>query len=455
MIKRGVIVSLIVFGLCGLSRAAEFGYPTAGEPWYWVRAQFSDVSPLAGGRWQVDRLAFNGARVRDFFLYQNGAELLGKDIDGGRPFEVKARSAWQGGQTYEIMVVLQNPATKKTATLSQKVQAPSLKGYWDPAWKNYLSLIVSEENGYDRPAYPIHASLGILSQYFRSADEIRVVRADRSGVDVVYTEVPSQVYDVLTWDDKKTMEAVDKDEQTGRRIIRAQATTTFGLAFTASLKAHEKATYIVFFDNPAAPKSVYASDLKVSGQGLGLTIENKFYRVTLNDKSGVIYEMTEKATGARFDHKLETNGSIHWNPDVYAPPRPWYHTSDWENPPFFEVAGPVVASVRVAAPLPYYPSVLASVTYHFYAGIPYVLSETTLDITDNLFVQALRNGEVVFNQKVFDRAAYKTMEGAVKTIDLTRTRMHPDHVVILRPDVPGSLSTASPAAPLLPTCMST
>lgn len=434
--KRCFLLSLILIGSCGVAAAAEFGYPVAGEPWYSIRVPFSDVSALAKGTWRVVRVSVNGARVRDFLLYQDGAEVLGPEVLGGRAFEMKARFGWQGNKTYDVQVGLENARTKKSASLSQKVQSPALKGYWNPDWKNYLSLIVSEENGYERPNYPVHASLGILSPYFRSADEIRVVRADRSGGDVSYTEISFQVYDVVTWDDKKAMEVEEKDAKTGERITRYHPTTTFGLAFVASLKPREKVTYLVFFNNPGAPKPVTSSDLKVTGQGIGKTIENNFFKVTLNKKSGVIYEMTEKASKTRLEHKLETNGSIHWNPCVYSPPHAWYHTSDWESPSFFEVTGPVVYSIRIAAPLPYYPNVLASVTYHFYAGVPYVLVETTIDITDNLFVQALRNGEVVFNQKVFNKAAYKTMGGEVRTIDLTHTRMHPEHVVTLRPDVP-------------------
>jgi hypothetical protein len=434
--KRWLLFGLIVIGAGGLAAAAEFGYPVSGEPWYSIRVPFADVSALAKGSWRVVRVNVNGARVRDFLLYQDGAEVLGPEIQGGRAFEVKARCGWQGNAAYEMQVSLENAKTKKTAGLSQKAQSPALKGYWNREWKNYLSLIVAEEDGLERPNYPVHASLGILKSYFRTPAEIRVVRADAAGGDVVYTEIPSQVYDVVTWDDKKALEVADKDEKTGERITRCQATTTFGLAFVANLRPHEKATYLVFFNNPAAPKPVYSSDLKVSGEGLGKTIENAFFKATLNKKSGVIYDMIEKSTKTRLEHKLETNGSIHWNPDVYSPPHAWYHTSDWENPSFVEVSGPVVYSIRIAAPLPYYPNVLASVTYHFYAGVPYVLVETTIDVTDNLFVQALRNGEIVFNKKVFNRAAYKTMEGEVKTIDLTRTRMHPDHVVTLRPDVP-------------------
>jgi hypothetical protein len=434
--KRCLFLGLIVTAAWGLAAAAEFGYPVAGEPWYSIRAGFADVSELSRGVWRVTRVSVNGARVRDFALYQGGQEALGPEVRGEEPFELKARFGWQGNTSYDIRVELENQKTKKPASLAQKVTSPGLKGYWNPAWKNYLSLVISEENGFERRHHPVHASLGILSEYFRSGDEIRVVRADRMGSDVAYAEIPSQVYDVATWNDTKAMEIVEKDAKTGERVTRAQPTTTFGLAFLADLKAGEKATYLVFFNNPAAPKPAYATDLRVTGQGLGKMIENGFYKVTLNKKSGVIYEITEKTSGTRLEHKLETNGSIHWNPDVYAPPHSWLHTSDWENPPFAETSGPVVYAIRIAGPLPFYPNVLASVTYHFYAGVPYVLAETTLDVTDNLFVQALRNGEVVFNKKVFDRVAYKTMDGGVQTIDLTRTRMHPDHVVTLRPDIP-------------------
>jgi len=71
-----------------------------------------------------------------------------------------------------------------------------------------------------------------------------------------------------------------------------------------------------------------------------------------------------------------------------------------------------------------------------YADAAFVLVQTTIHITDSLFAKALRNGEVVFNKRVFTKATYKKMGGEVKVIDLGRTRMHPDHVITLRPDVP-------------------
>ena len=440
MKRRMLFVLSLMICLVGLIEAAEFGYPVEGEPWYFIKTAFSDAASLSKGSWRVSRIAVNGAGVRDFVLYQGGQAVLGKAIRGQQPFEVKARVSWQANQPYEIQVQLENIKTKKTAHLSQKVSSPALKGYWDPAWKNYLALIIAEENGIERLGHPVQATIGVLANYLKSGDEIRVVKAEPAGNDVAYAEIPSQVYDSITWSDPEVLAVEEKDEKTGNPIVRYQPTTSLSIAFLANLKPKEKATYLVFYNNPAAPKPTYATDLKVlgaaAGQPIGKTIENSFYKVTLNKKSGVIYEITEKSSKTLFEHKLETNGSIHWNPCLYSPPHTWTHTSDWENPPYTEVSGPLFYSIRIAAPLPFYPQARCSVTYHFYAGVPYILVQTTIEITENMFVQALRNGEIVFNKKVFKNAGYKTMDGRVEVIDLQRSRMHPDHVIALRPDTP-------------------
>jgi hypothetical protein len=436
------ILSLLSMLMClsGLSQAAEFGYPVEGEPWYFIRASFNDTTALSRGAWRVSRISVNGIRARDFILFQGGEEVLGKDIQGQQPFEVKVRFSWQENQSYEIEILLENSETKETTNIAQRLSSPALKGYWNADWRNYLALIVSEENGIERLNLPIHATIGVLANYLKSGTEIRVVKAERAANDVTYTEIPSQVYDQITWVDRKTLAIEEKDEKSGERIVRYHPTDSLSIAFLADLKPNEKATYLVFYNNPEAPKPAYATDLKVLGAGIGKpigkTIENSFYKVTLNKKSGVIYEITEKSSKTLLEHKLETNGSIHWNPGVYSPPHTWTHTSDWESPDFVEVSGPVFYSIRINAPLPHYPQVLASITYYFYANRPFILVETTIHVTENMFVKALRNGEVVFNKEVFRNVGYKVIDGRVEEIDLSRTRMHPEHVITLRPDTP-------------------
>ncbi|MGB7294093.1 MAG: hypothetical protein WBC70_00755 [Candidatus Aminicenantales bacterium] len=427
---------LLSLGALSVASAAEFGYPVEGEPWYFIKTPFADLSLLTKGTWKVTRISVNGARCRDFILFQEGEEVMDNDLRGGQPFEAKIRYGWQGNQSYKIEALLENPKTKKTISLTQKVTSPAGKGYWDPDWKSYLALVVAEESGLERLDYPIHATVGVLADYLRSGDEIRVVKAERAAGDITYAEIPSQVYDQVTWADQKILSIEEKDEKTGQIITRYHPTASLSIAFLADLRPHERATYLVFYNNPGAPPPAYASDLKVLGEGIGKTIENGFYRVTLNKKSGVIYEIIEKSSKTRLEHKLETNGSIHWNPGIYSPPHTWTHTSDWESPAFEEVNGPVFASFRISSPLPYYPQVPASVTYSFYAGSPFIHVETTIHVTEDMFVKALRNGEVVFNKKAFRRAGYKTIDGRVEEVDLIRTRMHPEHVIALRPDTP-------------------
>ena len=423
---------------------AVFGYPVDGEPWYHVRGglELAEVPAgvAEGAAWSVDRVTVDGTRVRDFQVYQGGREIDRHAVKAERgrlAFQVKARHVWTPGAAAEMKVDLVEAASGEIRQVGASGQAPAGKGYWDPAWKNYLALVVAEEHGFARTGYPIHATLGILANYLRSPDEVRVVRAERRDGDVVYREVPSQVYDVVTWNDPKVLGVEEKDAKTGGTVVRYHPTTSFSVAFLADLEAGAKATYIVFYNNPGAPKPAYPTDLAVTrGRGLGRTVENAFYSIKLHGTSGVIDEIVEKSTGTKLEHKLETNGAVHWNPDVYAPPHAWYHSSDWTDPAATEVAaGPVFYALNLKGTLPQPEGVEIGIRYHFYAGSPAVMVESVLTMAKDAFVMAVRNAEVVFNKAVFTKAAFKR-GGRTEVLDLAASKMHPDHAVVLRPDTP-------------------
>jgi hypothetical protein len=436
-VKSLFIISLLLGLLVIPTRAQEFGYPINGEGWYFIKISVDETTDLRDQTWQVNAVRVNGARVRDWLVFQNGQESYDRLIDGRRPFELKVRYSWVGGEEYNFLIDLVNPKSGKKVEVKAAAQAPAaLKGYWDPAWRNYLALSIAEEHGYRRENYPLQATIGVLSRYFHRPEEIRVVKVEIKGKDVLYTEIPCQVYNIVKWEDQALLQSEEIDEKTGRPITRYHPTTTFSLCFLASLKPYEKATYLVFYNNPSAPAPQVSTDLQVKGEGLGKTIENSFYRVVLDEKSGMITEIIEKTTHLKLEHKLETNGAVHWNPGTYSPPHPWSHASDWENPTFTEITGPVFYALTRCAPLPHLQDVLVSIDYFFFAHTPFILMESTLLVKKDLFVKALRNGEVVFNKEVFDQAAYATVKGKTRTIDFSRTRRHPEHVVTLRPDTP-------------------
>ncbi len=422
--------------------SVTFGYPVAGEPWYSV--SFPMAAPnvpagLEGASWSVDRVEVDGLRARDFLVFQGGREIDRHAVKtgGGKiGLVVKARHVWQPGASTKMTVDLVEPKSGEKKSLSTAMRAPAGQGYWDPAWKSYMSLVVSEEHGVARTGYPIHATVGVLASYLRSPDEVRVVKAEYDGKELVYKEIPSQVYDVVTWNDPKILAVEEKDAATGERVVRYHPTTSFSVAFLADVEAGAKATYLVFYDNPAAPKPAYATDLSVTrGRGLGRTIENSFYKIALHEVSGVVYEIVEKSTGIKLEHKLETNGAIHWNPDVYAPPHAWYHSSDWTDPEATEVGGPVFYSLNLKGKLPQPEGIDIGIRYHFYAGSPFVMVESVTTVGKDTFVMALRDAEVVFNKAVFTKAAFKE-GGRTEILDFATSKMHPDHAAVLRPDTP-------------------
>ncbi len=430
------LLTLLAFLTVSFVSAQEFGYPVEGEGWYYIKVMVPNTSETKDLALEIAEVTIDDIRIRDFLVFQSGREMYDKKIDGDLPFDLKMRFNWVGKRDYKILVRLLDSETESSVKLIHTAKSPDMRGYWNANWKNYLALSISEENRFRRTDYPVHATVGILSHYFHTPGEIRVVKVEKTGVDVSYTEIPCQIYDVIPWEDQDLLSAEEIDEKTGASLIRYHPTTTFSLCFLADLEPREKASFLVFYNNPSAPEPLYETDLQVSGSDLGKTIENSFYKIVLDEKSGMITEIYEKSTGLKLEHKLETNGAVHWNPGTYSPPHPWSHCSDWVNPLFSEKVGPVFYSIRRAAPLPHLDDVRVSIDYTFYKDSPVILMESTLQVLEDIFVKALRNGEVVFNKKVFDKAAYGTNRGKYQTIDFAASRMHPDHVVTLRPDTP-------------------
>lgn len=436
MKPKTFLIFLFIILFVSSAYTQEFGYPVEGEAWYYIKVKFSNKSKLQEGTWTIIEVNVNEHNVRDFSLYQNKNEIFDKKINGKSPFDLKARYSWQGEKEYEIKARFENIETGKSIILNKTTYSPQKKGYWNPDWKNYLALLISEENRCERINYPVHATIGIISNYIYSPEEIRLVKAEKQGKDISYIEIPHQIYDIVTWKDEKLLSLEEKDEETGKVITRYHPTTTLSIAFQVNLKPYEKATYLVFYNNPSAKIPSYETDLQVKGKGLAKTIENSFYKVVLDEKSGMVTEIHEKTTGLKLEHKLETNGAIHWNPGTYSPPHSWSHCSDWENPSFSEEIGPVFYSLHRTAPLPHIKDVMISISYYFYNDSPFIIMESNMKINKDIFVKALRSGEVVFNKEVLDSGAYKTIKGKTKLIDFSRSRQHPEHVAILRPNTP-------------------
>ncbi|MCC6490336.1 MAG: hypothetical protein IT364_22825 [Candidatus Hydrogenedentes bacterium] len=440
---RAAMVVCAAMALARLSGAQEltlsgleFHSPCPAAPYYHFTATLN--LPKAGTVF-IQELAADSEPVLDYFLLAEDEKLdpdrprerrrmvIARGLKSTRPETTYAhptlvgRLDWRAGETYAITISL-NLGGKDGAACAASIEgkAPDKGGYWDPAWTHYQSVVVSETAGIARKDEPVYASFVFYPDTLTEpAREIRVVRFDhRAGT---HTEVPYQVMDMSLVD---SVELPMYDEKGKQKPATYIPTTSATLLFPASVGARESAVYLVFYGNAQAAAPGFASDLALSGDAPGLTVENAYYRLKLHNDSGMLDELTLKAKpDATFKHKKETNGAIQWNPDCYAPPRPWVHLSDWlpgkHDYEYEELRGPLVFRTRRWGEMPMMPELLCSMEYEFYAGLPYFRMRSTMEVRHQVDVEALRNAEVVFAREVFNEAAWWDLLGRrVETRDL-------------------------------------
>jgi hypothetical protein len=235
------------------------------------------------------------------------------------------------------------------------------------------------------------------------------------------TEVPSQVYDQMEYTKDDDL-APDKDGNPTRKVPLWLPTVTVRVAFLADVAAKSSRVFLVYYNNANAMVKMYQSDLRIQGEAPGLQIDNSEFTVALHPNSGHLDQITLKSKpDAPFFHRLETNGAMHWNPDIYVPPRAWTHTADWKAPKSVKtVAGPVIARSEVWDAMREVPEVDASVRYEFYPGVPYFISSTSMRINETVNALALRNSEMVFKREMITHAAwYDVLTDSIIIYDVT------------------------------------
>jgi hypothetical protein len=400
------------------------GFPTPENPYYHVRLGFS----LEGdGRYQITRVKVNGQRVRDFAAYHDFRRTRDQDLRTGGVSELVVRWDWKPREHCQVEITGEGPREKQSFTLNSSVDSPASGGYWDPAWKHYASLVLTETAGLDRENEPVHASLAVYGDRIKDPErELRIVAVDpQSGV---HQEVPSQVHEVARY----SAEGMQIGEE-------YQPTTTFQFAFLADVRANSSFVYLAFYGNPGARSPAYGSGLSVSGENLSLAIENPYYRTILSPKSGAIDEIHVKmGVNQKIEHHLETNGALHWNPCFYCPPRPWLHASDWDPPPQSSwFGGPVfIATTRSGHVDPYKEESHMAVTYRFYDKVPWIFLSTKVEVRKDIATKALRNGEFVVNRKLVEEFAWRKPDGSAGTMLITDGPRHPWHAKVLPAETP-------------------
>ena len=421
-------------------RKAELGYPCPGLPFYYLR---TDLELPNSSIIEVE-VEVNGKTLRYTNIHP-GNEMedlsrpalkhrppsgagLSQDITQYKDPYIIGWVKWQPGERYDIKITVRMKSAAQASkndrflSASKTIIAPTGGVMvFDTAWKSYKSVILSETAGLERKGEPVEVLLPFYPDEAKDLKrEIRVV-----GIDPLthqLTEVPSQVYDIQTYLKEDDL-APDKNGKPTRQVPVWLPTVTARLAFLADVPARSSRVYMIYYHNEAAMAKVYSTDLHVQGEAPGLQIDNEYFTAVLHPNSGHLDQINLKTKPDNpLYHRKETNGAIHWNPEIYTPPLPWTHTSDW-NPPqnIKSFTGPVVASSEVWGNLRDIPQVDASVRYEFYPGKPYFISSSVLRINETVQCLALRNGEIVFKRELIDHAAwYDAIRDSIITYDVTK-----------------------------------
>jgi hypothetical protein len=428
----------------------ELGYPVPGIPFYHFRA---DLELAESSIIEVEA-SVNGKTLRFVNLYRGDTEqelerpayilrppsgyALSQDNALYKNPGINGWFRWQPGEKYNIDITVR---LKKSAhpskddrfvTASATVTAPSGGKFFDAAWKKYKSIVLSETAGIARRNEPVEVLLPFYPDEVNDLKrEIRVVAVNP---DYSLTEVPSQVFDIQEYLVADDLSPLGKG-QPERHIPLWMPTVTCKVAFLADVPAKSSRVFLIFYNNDKAMAKTYETDLRVQGEVPGLKIDNDQFNVVLHPNSGHLDQLTlKKKPESPLFHRMETNGAIHWNPDIYVPPHPWAHTADWKHDQNMRsISGPVLATSEVWGPMREVPHVDASVRYDFFPGVPYFTSTTNMRINETLQCLALRNAEIVMKRELISHAAWydvvrdKVIIYDVKNLaDLTDLRMEAD-----------------------------
>jgi hypothetical protein len=332
---------------------------------------------------------------------------------------------WEPGQTYDIKIAVRIKKSVHPSgddvwiSATRSVRAPEGAQVFSKDWKSYKSLVLTETAGIDRKNEPVEALLAFYPDEAQQlARDIRVVAYDPATHGL--TEVPCQVYDQMEFTKEDDL-GPDKDGKPTRKVPLWLPTVTVRVAFLADVPARSSRIFLVYYNNPKALTKLYQTDLRVQGDAPGLQIDNGQMTVSLHPNSGHLDQMVLKSRpDFPLYHRLETNGAMHWNPDIYVPPRPWTHTADWKAPKNVKtISGPVIARNDIWDELREVPEVDASVRYEFYPGVPYFISSTAMRINETVNALALRNAEMVLKREMITHAAwYDVLSDSVIVYDV-------------------------------------
>ena len=279
---------------------------------------------------------------------------------------------------------------------------------WARGWRCYQLVALEETAGLARSGEPVDFPLQVAAAQATDLHrEVRVARVDAGSL----SEIPSQVYDE----------------------VRRDNTRSGHLLFLADVPAWGRTEYLVFYGNADAELPDYITDLQVSGQETGLDIANNHFTAHLSQQNGQIERLLFRRGFGAVPYgaplELTTGGEGHgeppnidWGPDYCASGNyQKFRVTAWSRCPNYEIVrGPLCVQVRrwgfphsPVHPL-FTPSRChISLTYTFYAGLPYLIKEARMDTIKGYETTVIRDDEWLFYGLPFTDALWMDAKGTL------------------------------------------
>ena len=272
-------------------------------------------------------------------------------------------------------------------------------------WRFCKPLTLTNPIDADRDVEPVEVDVEFRADQI--ADPGRQVRVAEVADDGSVREIPSQTHGDTAEDDLRRTR----------------------LFFLAAFAPGQTRSYLIVYGNPEAAPPAYETDLQVTGEAWALDIENRYYRIELARSMGHLKSIAFQEGGTTLGkpnpvpyrgHGVES--SIHHNPDWSDEHTGRYRMTSWTAPPNYEVVrGPVCVRTRrwghpilaLGPGVGRAHRVVASVTYTFWSGLPYVIMESRLDVLEDVRFSDCRNDEWVGIGRDLTGAAWGLRDGTI------------------------------------------
>lgn len=308
---------------------------------------------------------------------------------------------WQRDRTYALGVTFLTGDGQTLVAQSAPATAPA--GGAIDGYSGYSVITVKERSGLARQGWPVTVGVPIRSGEVKDPHGyLYLVRYDSGFKN---EPVPFHVFDVVQPEIGPEIQAqLDKSGGQSREQQRL-----FQIGFPADLAANGAGTYLLYYGGTQGvlKRAIGATALTYRGENPGITLDSGEVTFGLNPKTGSLVNFAAQFSrrGQQYDFVQAAPLDIHYNPDVWAPPLSWGHTSGWD----MGKPGPYAPAIDITQSpyayrsyrkglMPRSNETVVDFVYTFFADMPFFYANSRMEFTLNTLVNAVRNSELVFSR---------------------------------------------------------